>query len=141
MACKDWSCPLLDSGQFARNFKLGPVLLACRVFGQSHRIASLAGRLSVIRGLRILLQVGKHGIIIEFNDPDYNTRRSATYLPEVAAHEGMSTVLFVDKYSSSFHCHVKSSDLPGIQSSGADYPLPYLVDLPMFSRNFCRCCC
>lgn len=35
-----------------------------------------------------LLQVGKHGIIIEFSDPDYNTRRSATYLPEVAAHEG-----------------------------------------------------
>jgi len=36
------------------------------------------------------LQVGKHGIIIEFSDPDYNTRRSATYLPEVAAHEGNS---------------------------------------------------
>lgn len=34
------------------------------------------------------LQVGKHGIIIEFSDPDYNTRRSATYLPEVAAQEG-----------------------------------------------------
>lgn len=34
------------------------------------------------------LQVGKHGIIIEFSDPDYNTRRSATYLPEVAASEG-----------------------------------------------------
>lgn len=34
------------------------------------------------------LQVGKHGIIIEFTDPDYNTRRSATYLPEIAAHEG-----------------------------------------------------
>ncbi|KAL0299137.1 UNVERIFIED_CONTAM: hypothetical protein Sradi_6573500, partial [Sesamum radiatum] len=35
-------------------------------------------------------EVGKHGIIIEFTDPDYNTRRSATYLPEVAAHEGYS---------------------------------------------------
>ncbi|CAL5365253.1 unnamed protein product [Camellia sinensis] len=33
-------------------------------------------------------EVGKHGIIIEFTDPDYNTRRNATYLPEVAAHEG-----------------------------------------------------
>ncbi|KAE8037765.1 hypothetical protein FH972_010328 [Carpinus fangiana] len=33
-------------------------------------------------------EVGKHGIIIEFTDPDNNTRRSATYLPEVAAHEG-----------------------------------------------------
>lgn len=36
----------------------------------------------------MIFQVGKHGIIIEFTDPDYNTRRSATYLPEVAAHEG-----------------------------------------------------
>jgi AMMECR1 domain-containing protein len=35
-----------------------------------------------------VLQVGKHGLIIEFTDPDYNVRRSATYLPEVAAHEG-----------------------------------------------------
>uniref|UniRef100_A0A452YQ24 Uncharacterized protein n=1 Tax=Aegilops tauschii subsp. strangulata TaxID=200361 RepID=A0A452YQ24_AEGTS len=34
------------------------------------------------------LQVGKHGLIIEFTDPDYNVRRSGTYLPEVAAHEG-----------------------------------------------------
>lgn len=33
-------------------------------------------------------QVGKHGLIIEFTDPDYNIRRSATYLPEVAGHEG-----------------------------------------------------
>ncbi|KAI7982159.1 Uncharacterized protein LOK49_LG15G02053 [Camellia lanceoleosa] len=33
-------------------------------------------------------QIEKHGIIIEFTDPDYNTRQSATYLPEVAAHEG-----------------------------------------------------
>ncbi|XP_042958574.1 uncharacterized protein At2g38710-like isoform X1 [Carya illinoinensis] len=32
-------------------------------------------------------EVGKHGIIIEFTDPDNNTRRSATYLPEVAAQE------------------------------------------------------
>jgi AMMECR1 domain-containing protein len=33
-------------------------------------------------------QVGKHGLIIEFTDPEYNIRRSATYLPEVAGHEG-----------------------------------------------------
>ncbi|KAG5606542.1 hypothetical protein H5410_028034, partial [Solanum commersonii] len=32
------------------------------------------------------LQVGRHGMIIEFTDPDYKTRRSATYLPEIAAH-------------------------------------------------------
>ncbi|KAK6921503.1 AMMECR1 domain [Dillenia turbinata] len=37
-------------------------------------------------------EVGKHGIIIEFTDPDYGTRRSATYLPEVAAHEGWTKV-------------------------------------------------
>ncbi|RQO94042.2 hypothetical protein POPTR_008G019325v4 [Populus trichocarpa] len=31
-------------------------------------------------------EVGKHGLIIEFTDPNNNARRSATYLPEVAAH-------------------------------------------------------
>ncbi|EPS58208.1 hypothetical protein M569_16608, partial [Genlisea aurea] len=36
-------------------------------------------------------EVGKHGLIIEFTDPDHGTRRSATYLPEVAAHEGKLT--------------------------------------------------
>ncbi|KAF9676541.1 hypothetical protein SADUNF_Sadunf08G0012800 [Salix dunnii] len=33
-------------------------------------------------------EVGKHGLIIEFTDPNNNARRSATYLPEVAALEG-----------------------------------------------------
>ncbi|KAK8964699.1 hypothetical protein KSP40_PGU014882 [Platanthera guangdongensis] len=32
-------------------------------------------------------EIGKHGLIIEFTDPDYNTRRNGTYLPEVAANE------------------------------------------------------
>ncbi|KAG5556966.1 hypothetical protein RHGRI_007270 [Rhododendron griersonianum] len=41
-------------------------------------------------------QVGKHGMIIEFTDPDYNTRRSATYLPEVAAHEGWTQTEAID---------------------------------------------
>ncbi|KAF7811503.1 hypothetical protein G2W53_032479 [Senna tora] len=41
-------------------------------------------------------EVGKHGIIIEFNDPDYNTRRSATYLPEVAANEGWQKIEAID---------------------------------------------
>ncbi|KAI3721761.1 hypothetical protein L2E82_32779 [Cichorium intybus] len=41
-------------------------------------------------------EVGKHGIIIEFTDPDYNTRRSATYLPEVAAQEGWTTIEAID---------------------------------------------
>ncbi|CAL9051583.1 unnamed protein product [Musa banksii] len=41
-------------------------------------------------------EVGKHGLIIEFTDPDYNTRRSATYLPEVAAHEGWTKLETID---------------------------------------------
>lgn len=41
-------------------------------------------------------EVGKHGMIIEFTDPDYNTRRSATYLPEVAAHEGWTKIEAID---------------------------------------------
>ncbi|KQJ97908.1 uncharacterized protein At2g38710 [Brachypodium distachyon] len=41
-------------------------------------------------------EVGKHGLIIEFTDPDYNVRRSATYLPEVAAHEGWTQLEAID---------------------------------------------
>ncbi|KAJ8499725.1 hypothetical protein OPV22_010277 [Ensete ventricosum] len=41
-------------------------------------------------------EVGIHGLIIEFTDPDYNTRRSATYLPEVAAHEGWTKAETID---------------------------------------------
>lgn len=41
-------------------------------------------------------------MIIEFTDPDYSTRRSATYLPEIAAHEGkhkfLSTFQNQNKY-------------------------------------------
>ncbi|KAJ7284220.1 hypothetical protein O6H91_01G086900 [Diphasiastrum complanatum] len=40
-------------------------------------------------------EVGKHGMILEFVDPD-NSRRSATYLPEVAAQEGWTKVETVD---------------------------------------------
>lgn len=36
-----------------------------------------------------------HGIIIEFIDPKDNIRRSATYLPEVAAHEGIPLTFFL----------------------------------------------
>lgn len=36
-----------------------------------------------------------HGIIIEFIDPKDNIRRSATYLPEVAAHEGIPPTFFL----------------------------------------------
>ncbi|KAL0358595.1 UNVERIFIED_CONTAM: hypothetical protein Sangu_0708900 [Sesamum angustifolium] len=41
-------------------------------------------------------EVGKHGIIIEFTDPDYNTRRNATYLPDVAAHQGWTKIEAID---------------------------------------------
>jgi len=41
-------------------------------------------------------EVGKHGIIIEFTDPDSNTRRSATYLPDVAANEGWTVIEAID---------------------------------------------
>ncbi|KAL6552605.1 hypothetical protein OROHE_007969 [Orobanche hederae] len=41
-------------------------------------------------------EVGKHGIIIEFTDPDNKTKRNATYLPEVAAHEGWSKIEAID---------------------------------------------
>ncbi|XVF82741.1 hypothetical protein PTKIN_Ptkin16aG0073800 [Pterospermum kingtungense] len=40
-------------------------------------------------------EVGKHGIIIEFTD-DHGTRRSATYLPEVPAHEGWTKMEAID---------------------------------------------
>ncbi|KAJ7559219.1 hypothetical protein O6H91_04G074500 [Diphasiastrum complanatum] len=40
-------------------------------------------------------EIGKHGMILEFMDPD-NLRRSATYLPEVAAQEGWTKIETVD---------------------------------------------
>uniref|UniRef100_A0A804R5J6 AMMECR1 domain-containing protein n=1 Tax=Zea mays TaxID=4577 RepID=A0A804R5J6_MAIZE len=41
-------------------------------------------------------EVGKHGLIIEFTAPDSNTKHSATYLPEVAGHEGWTHVETID---------------------------------------------
>ncbi|GAB2276895.1 hypothetical protein Dimus_011606 [Dionaea muscipula] len=41
-------------------------------------------------------EIGKHGMIIEFTDTDNNNRRSATYLPEVAAHEGWTKTEAID---------------------------------------------
>ncbi|KAI5648385.1 hypothetical protein M9H77_34390 [Catharanthus roseus] len=41
-------------------------------------------------------EIGVHGMIIEFTDPADNTRRSATYLPEVAAHEGWTKIEAID---------------------------------------------
>lgn len=42
---------------------------------------------STILGL-VIVQIGKHGMILEFTDPE-SSRRSATYLPEVASQEGV----------------------------------------------------
>ncbi|XP_071738828.1 uncharacterized protein At2g38710-like [Rutidosis leptorrhynchoides] len=41
-------------------------------------------------------EVRKHGIIIEFVDPDNKTRRNATYLPDVAAQEGWTKIEAID---------------------------------------------
>ncbi|KAJ0964357.1 hypothetical protein J5N97_029479 [Dioscorea zingiberensis] len=41
-------------------------------------------------------EIGNHGLIIEFTDPDYNTRCSATYLPEVAANEDWTKTDTID---------------------------------------------
>uniref|UniRef100_A0A0C9S2N1 TSA: Wollemia nobilis Ref_Wollemi_Transcript_18842_1296 transcribed RNA sequence n=1 Tax=Wollemia nobilis TaxID=56998 RepID=A0A0C9S2N1_9CONI len=40
-------------------------------------------------------EVGKHGMILDFTDPD-NKSRSATYLPEVAAQEGWTKIETID---------------------------------------------
>ncbi|XP_074312397.1 uncharacterized protein At2g38710-like [Silene latifolia] len=41
-------------------------------------------------------EVGKHGIIIDFVDPGNNARRNATYLPEIAEHEGWTQLEAID---------------------------------------------
>ncbi|XVE68596.1 hypothetical protein DITRI_Ditri09bG0081400 [Diplodiscus trichospermus] len=55
-------------------------------------------------------EVGKHGIIIEFTD-EFNTRRSATYLPEVPAHEGWTKVEAIDSLmrKAGFNGHITES--------------------------------
>ncbi|KAG6513856.1 uncharacterized protein At2g38710-like isoform X1 [Zingiber officinale] len=41
-------------------------------------------------------EIGKHGLIIEFVDPDCNMECSATYLPEVPAQEGWTKTETID---------------------------------------------
>ncbi|KAG1675750.1 hypothetical protein FOA52_012406 [Chlamydomonas sp. UWO 241] len=41
-------------------------------------------------------QVGRHGLIIEFSDPQTRVRRSGTYLPEVAHEQGWSKDAAID---------------------------------------------
>ncbi|KAJ6727444.1 AMMECR1-like protein [Salix purpurea] len=56
-------------------------------------------------------EVGKHGLIIEFTDPNNNARRSATYLPEVAAHEGWTREEAIDSLmrKAGYSCHITES--------------------------------
>ena len=41
-------------------------------------------------------EVGTHGLIIEFHDPNAHEHRSATYLPEIAAAEGWTKQSTID---------------------------------------------
>ncbi|KAJ4720576.1 AMMECR1 family [Melia azedarach] len=68
---------------------------------QAKELSSLECTVSILTEFEIAnyhldWEIGKHGLIIEFTDPEYNTRRSATYLPEVAAHEGWTKVEAID---------------------------------------------
>ncbi|XP_057462983.1 uncharacterized protein At2g38710-like [Actinidia eriantha] len=68
---------------------------------QAKELPSLECTVSILTNYETALhyldwEIGKHGIIIEFTDPDNNTRRSATYLPEVAAHEGWTKTETID---------------------------------------------
>ncbi|RRT57965.1 hypothetical protein GW17_00031768 [Ensete ventricosum] len=97
--------PLVDARHksiiLSKNFHFSPLFVTWKkaVNGAEPRLRGCIGTLEarcIVNGFRdyaltryFLLQIGKHGLIIEFTDPDYNTRRSATYLPEVAAHEGL----------------------------------------------------
>ena len=41
-------------------------------------------------------EIGKHGIIIEFSDPVWNCRRSATFLPDVPREQGWDKEATID---------------------------------------------
>ncbi|KAM0945668.1 putative AMMECR1 domain-containing protein [Dioscorea sansibarensis] len=68
---------------------------------QAKELPYLECTVSILTGYESALhyldwEIGKHGLIIEFTDPDYDASRSATYLPEVAAHEGWTKVETID---------------------------------------------
>ncbi|PPR92851.1 hypothetical protein GOBAR_AA27816 [Gossypium barbadense] len=64
-------------------------------------------------------EVGKHGIIIEFVD-DYNSRRSATYLPEVPAHEGSEVFLLYAKVQACLAARIANT----VRTKKLPYPVP-----------------
>ncbi|DBA95787.1 hypothetical protein WJX77_002866 [Trebouxia sp. C0004] len=53
-------------------------------------------------------EIGTHGLIIEFSDPHTHERRSATYLPEIAAAEGWTKQGTIDSLvrKAGFNGHV-----------------------------------
>ncbi|CAI9091375.1 OLC1v1026397C1 [Oldenlandia corymbosa var. corymbosa] len=93
-------------------------------------------------------EVGKHGMIIEFTDPDTNSRRSATYLPEVAAHEGWTQKEAIDSLmrKAGRRCLVEGSyciesDLAGMSQRGLIYSFVakgtvVLAEHTSYSGNF-----
>ncbi|KDP43377.1 hypothetical protein JCGZ_26477 [Jatropha curcas] len=62
-------------------------------------------------------EIGKHGLIIEFVDPNNNARRSATYLPEVAAHEGWTKLEAIESLmrKAGYGGHITESLLKSIR--------------------------
>ncbi|XP_078155959.1 AMMECR1 family isoform X2 [Carex rostrata] len=86
--------PAFEEGQHAlRDRRFPPI--------QAKEIPYLECTVSVLTNYEVALhhldwEVGKHGLIIEFTDPDYNMRRNATYLPDVPAHEGWTKIETID---------------------------------------------
>ncbi|CAI9091376.1 OLC1v1026397C2 [Oldenlandia corymbosa var. corymbosa] len=87
-------------------------------------------------------------MIIEFTDPDTNSRRSATYLPEVAAHEGWTQKEAIDSLmrKAGRRCLVEGSyciesDLAGMSQRGLIYSFVakgtvVLAEHTSYSGNF-----
>ncbi|XP_015572725.1 uncharacterized protein At2g38710 isoform X2 [Ricinus communis] len=86
--------PAFDEGQHALKDRRFPPI-------QPKELPSLECTVSILTDYETAnsyldWEIGKHGLIIEFIDSNNNTRRSATYLPEVAAHEGWTKVEAID---------------------------------------------
>ncbi|XP_010271633.1 PREDICTED: uncharacterized protein At2g38710-like isoform X1 [Nelumbo nucifera] len=85
-----------------RDYALTSALRDCRFpLIQPQELPYLECTVSILTNYETALnyldwEIGTHGLTIEFTDPDYNVRRSATYLPEVAAHEGWTKVETID---------------------------------------------
>lgn len=60
-------------------------------------------------------EIGKHGITIEFSDPVVRVRRTATFLPEIASHEGWNKMETLEHLIRKAGCH--GSDVTKIRRS------------------------